>query len=186
MLSGRRRAARVRPLTAPQFRTLLPDAFRIFADAMRYPDTYIAPRIRLAETQLTYRDLRAFGAFARGRLVGFAYGYRVEHGQWWSEEVTRALALPRADRSRDWLEDAFELCEIHVSPSWQGTGIGRSLLRAITDAQPCGKVVLSTPTGPTPAARLYQSEGYLTLVSSFRFLGDPRDFEILGKEVTDD
>lgn len=186
MLSGRRRSARVRPLTAPEFRDVLPDAFRIFADAMRYPDAYIVPRIRLAETQLTYGDLRVMGAFARGSLVGFAYGYRAERGQWWTDEVARALALPRADRSHDWLADAFELCEIHVSPSWQGVGIGRNLLRSITNAQPCRKVVLSTPTGPTPAGALYAAEGYQALVSRFRFLGDPRDFEILGKVVTDD
>jgi ribosomal protein S18 acetylase RimI-like enzyme len=186
MMLGRRRSARVRPLTASQFRALLPAAFRIFADAMRYPDTYIAPRVRLAETQLSYGDLRAFGAFNRGTLVGFAYGYRVQRGQWWTDEVARALALPRADRSRDWLDDAFELCEIHVSPSWQGSGIGRDLLRSITGAQPCTKMVLSTPSGPTPAARLYEVEGYRALVSQFRFLGDPRDFEILGKVITDD
>lgn len=186
MLTGRRRTARIRPLTAAQFGVLLPDAFRIFAEAMRYPQSYIEPRIRLAEQQLGYQDLRAFGAFAQGRLVGFAYGYRAEPGQWWTDEVTRALELPRADRSRDWLHDAFELCEIHVSPSWQGAGVGRRLLRAITSAQPCRAMVLSTPTGPTRAAALYASEGYRALVSNFRFLGDPRDFEILGKLVADE
>lgn len=186
MMLGRRRSARVRPLNASQFRGLLPQAFRIFVDAMQYPDTYIEPRIRLAQTQLSYSDLRAFGAFARGTLVGFAYGYRVQRGQWWTDEVSRALALPRADRSHDWLQDAFELCEIHMSPSWQGLGLGRNLLRSITDAQPCTKVVLSTPTGPTPAAALYTAEGYRSLVSRFKFLGDPRDFEILGKVVSDD
>lgn len=183
MLTGLRRAPRVRPLTGPEFRELLPDAFRIFADAMRYPQSYIEPRIRLARQQLGYQDLRVFGAFAHGKLIGFAYGYRAQPGQWWTDEVTRALELPGADRSRDWLQDAFELCEIHMSPSWQGAGVGRRLLRAITEAQPCGAVVLSTPTGPTRAAALYASEGYQALVSNFRFLGDPRDFEILGKLV---
>lgn len=181
MLSGRRRAVRVRPLTAPEFSRLLPDAFRIFADAMRYPDTYIEPRIALAKIQLGYPELRVFGAFARGRLVGFTYGYQAQRGQWWTDEVARALALPRADRGRRWLDDAFELCEIHVAPAWQGVGVGRSLLRSITAAHPCRQVVLSTPSGPTPAAALYADEGYRLLVSGFRFLGDPRQFDILGK-----
>lgn len=186
MMIGRRRAARVRPLTAAQFDAQLPAAFRIFADAMGYPDSYIEPRIRLARAQLGYRDLRSFGAYARGTLVGFAYGYRVQRGQWWTDEVARALALPDADRSLDWLQDAFELCEIHVSPDWQGAGTGRALLRSITAAQPCTKVVLSTPSGPTAAAALYRAEGFRPLVSRFKFLGDARDFEILGKVVDDD
>ncbi|MFV0532264.1 MAG: GNAT family N-acetyltransferase [Cumulibacter sp.] len=183
MHTRRRRPARVRALTAEQFHAVLPAAFGIFAEAMGYPEAFIAPRIRLAQTQLNYPDLRAFGAFHRNRLVGFAYGYRVLDGQWWGAEVARALTLPDADASREWLEDAFELCEIHVSPAWQGAGVGRALLREITAAQPCSIMVLSTPTGPTKAAALYADEGYRPLVSRFRFSGDPRDFEILGKVV---
>lgn len=182
----RRRPARIRPLSAAQFDALLPAAFTIFADAMSYPQSYIAPRVRLARTQLQYADLRVFGAFVRNELVGFAYGYRIAEGQWWTDEVDRALTQPGADTSRDWLHDAFELCEIHVSPDWQGGGIGRALLRSIVAAQPCSVVLLSTPTGPTPAVALYHDEGFTSLVSRFTFLGDPRDFEIMGKVIDDD
>lgn len=183
----RHRGHDIRRLSIPEFRRLLPAAFRIFADAMGYPDSYVEPRIRLATTQLGYPSLLAFGAFdGRGRLVGFAYGYRVRPGQWWADEVRRALELPAADRSRDWLADAFELCEIHVAPGAQGHGIGRALLRAITEMQPAEVIILSTPSGPTKAAGLYAAEGYRAVASRFHFRGDPRPFEILAKVSDDD
>ncbi|WP_153506354.1 GNAT family N-acetyltransferase [Cumulibacter manganitolerans] len=181
----RRRRVTVRPLNVPEFHALFRPAFQIFADAMGYPDTYIEPRIRLARSQLGYPGFTAFGAFEGTRLIGFAYGYRVQRGQWWAEEVARALAAPTSDTSRDWLSDAFELCEIHVSPDAQGLGAGRRLLEAVTAAQPCPVIILSTPTGPTKAAALYASAGYRPLASRFRFGGDPRDFEILAKVVDD-
>lgn len=183
----RHRAHEIRRLGTREFQELFPVAFQIFADAMGYPDSYVEPRIRLATTQLGYPSLLAFGAFdARGRMVGFAYGYRAQRGQWWADEVARALHLPASDRSRDWLEDAFELCEIHVSPDAQGHGTGRALLRALTDVQPAEVVILSTPSGPTKAAGLYEAEGYHPIASYFYFRGDPRPFEILARVVGDD
>lgn len=179
-----RRASRkpeIRRLSATEFHELLPAAFRIFADAMAYPDSFIEPRIRLAVSQLSYAGFTAFAAHDRGQLIGFAHGYRVQPGQWWADEVSRALEGSQADRSRDWLADAFELCEIHVSPEAQGRGAGRALLRAISDAQPFGTIVLSTPTGPTKAAALYAAEGYSVIAPRFRFSGDPRDFDILAR-----
>ncbi|WP_106848204.1 GNAT family N-acetyltransferase [Blastococcus sp. Marseille-P5729] len=183
----RNRGPEIRQLSITEFQRLFPVAFRIFAEAMGYPDSYIEPRIRLATSQLAYPSLLAFGAFdGRGRLVGFAYGYRAQPGQWWADEVARALELPASDRSRDWLADAFELCEIHVSPHAQGHGLGRALLRAITGSQPARVIILSTPSGLTKAARLYAAEGYRSVASSFHFRGDPRPFEILAKAVRDD
>lgn len=173
----------VRELSPQEFRSHFPAAFAIFAAAMGYPESYIEPRIRLAESQLGFEAFTAFGAFRRSRLVGFAYGYRLSRGQWWTDEVARALALPGADSSRDWLAHSFELCEIHVAPAVQSRGLGRRLLRGITAAQPCPVMLLSTPTGPTKAMRFYRAEGYSTLASRFRFTGDRRDFEILGKVV---
>lgn len=178
-----RRRATVRQLSVPDFRALFPAAFRIFADAMEYPDSYVGPRVRLATTQLSYPGITAFGAFERSTLVGFAYGYRIQAGQWWADEVERAMYETGRKDADDWLSDAFELCEIHVTPGQQGRGTGRRLLHALTAAQPCPVILLSTPSGPTKAAGLYASEGYLALASRFRFAGDPRDFEILGKRV---
>ena len=183
---GRRTRVDVRELNVVEFHELFRPAFQIFADAMGYPDSYVEPRIRLARSQLAYPGLTAFGAFDGAQLIGFAYGYRVQRGQWWADEVARALSLPTSDTSRDWLADAFELCEIHVSPFAQGLGAGRRLLDSIIDSAPCPVVLLSTPTGPTKAASLYQSTGFVTIASRFRFGGDPRDFEILAKVVADD
>ena len=180
-----RRQPEIRRLGPAEFKQLLPAAFRIFADAMGYPDSYIEPRIRLALTQLAYPGLTVFGAFDDARLVGFGYGYRIRSDQWWAGQVDRALRLPGADRSRRWLSNSFELCELHMAPDAQGRGTGRALLRAVTAAQPCPTILLSTPSGPTKAASLYAAEGYLPIASRFRFSGDPRDFEILAKVLAD-
>ena len=54
-------------------------------------------------------------------LVGFAYGYVGERGQWWSDRVVEALPVAVTDV---WVGGHFEFVELAVLPDYRGQGIG--------------------------------------------------------------
>jgi GNAT superfamily N-acetyltransferase len=119
-----------------------------------------------------------------GGLVGFAYGYSTVPGQWWHEQVSRALGEARA---REWLSDAFQLSEIAVAPDHQGRGLGRQLHERVLGLQgddpgplPNTRAVLSTLRAETVALGMYQRHGWETLLDAFVFPGVQRVYRILG------
>jgi ribosomal protein S18 acetylase RimI-like enzyme len=122
----------------------------------------------------------------RDRLLGLAYGYLGAPGQWWHDEVRRGLA--KADRDGPaWLSDYFELTELHVLPEAQGAGLGERLLRTLVHDDPAGSVLLSTPEldprQPARAWRLYRRLGFVDVLRSHHFVGDPRPFAVLGRSL---
>ena len=118
-------------------------------------------------------------------LLGIAYGYTGGPGQWWFEEVRRGLRARRPEAQR-WLDDYFELTELHVRPDAQGHGLGEGLLRALlagTD-RPGAAVhpgVRRPAAGPRlaalPAPRLPD------VLRDHRFTGDSRPFAVLGRPL---
>lgn len=169
-----------RPWTVDEFTMQLPAAMQIYADAMGYPSQVLAARHGVALGHTRQSGFRSLGAHSgSGNLVGFGYGYSTASGQWWNSEVRRALG-PRADF---WLRDAFELCELHVLPSWQGHHIGRLVLEKLLVGLPNEHVVLSTPEGPTRARRLYDSMGFQSIADSFYFATDQRPFAVMARPV---
>jgi ribosomal protein S18 acetylase RimI-like enzyme len=115
-----------------------------------------------------------------GRLVGVAYGYLGEPGQWWHDQVAGALS-PQLVSS--WLTGAFEVCELHVRPAAQGRGIGRALLDQLLTGPPAGTAVLTTPDRETRARGFYRDAGWVDLLGGLMFPGDPRAFAVLGKRL---
>lgn len=105
----------------------------------------------------TARDgFRLARAYDDAGLAGFAYGYTGEHGQWWTDQAARVLP---PDVAEEWLGGHFELVSIGVLSRARRTGLGRSLLRALTDGQPHEHWVLMTSADPDdPARRLYDRE----------------------------
>lgn len=92
------------------------------------------------------------------QLVGFAYGYTGQPGQWWTDQAASALEPSVAQA---WLGGHFELVSLGVVPSARGAGVGRALMRAITDGLPHERLLLMTTADPAdPARRLYESEGW--------------------------
>src|SRR5690606_17594205 len=118
---------------------------------------------------------------ADGTMIGLAYGYRGQPGQWWHEQV-RAGLVARGEPT-DALHDYFELTELHVRPDSQGSGIGEELLRSLLDGQQLPRVLLSTPEGPSRAWRLYRRLGFTDVLRHYRFAGDPRPFAILSRTL---
>ena len=94
-------------------------------------------------------------------LVGFAYGYTGEPGQWWTDNAREVLA---PDVAAAWLGGHFELVSIGVLAGARGRGVGRSLLRALLDGLPHDRLLLMTSADPDDAPRrLYESEGWQVL-----------------------
>jgi ribosomal protein S18 acetylase RimI-like enzyme len=92
------------------------------------------------------------------RLVGFAYGYSGEHGQWWTDHATRALG---PDLARQWLGGHFELVSIGVVGDARGSGVGRELLDRLTRDLPHDRwVLMTTADAHDPARRLYARAGW--------------------------
>jgi ribosomal protein S18 acetylase RimI-like enzyme len=118
-----------------------------------------------------------------GPVQGFAYGFHGARGQWWHDVVFRALAdLEGPDHAQDWLEDAFEVAELHVHPESQRRGLGRALLNALCEGRQERTVVLSTldRRPDTPARTLYRSVGMVDLLTDFEFPGGGPRYAVMG------
>jgi GNAT superfamily N-acetyltransferase len=138
---------------------------------------YIASHVRRP-------GFRAVATLTReGHLAGFGYGYRGTPGQWWHDQVYRAL--PPAERQR-WLTDCFEVVELHVRPPAQGHRVGARQLRALLTLAAGSTTLLSTPEAPedrSRAWRLYRRFGFVDVLRDFKFPGDERPFGVLGRDL---
>ncbi len=171
---------RVQPWSPADLRHNIEEAVKIYCAAMEYPAATGAQRKGYILVHTGREGFRGMGAYDEGKVVGFAYGYTGAPGQWWHDEVTRGLAPAMGAR---WLHDAFELCELHVSPAHQGHGIGHELLVRLLDGCPQQTVVLSTPEGQSRAWRLYRRLGFVDVRRHHCFAGDDREFAVLGRRL---
>ncbi|MFW6184984.1 MAG: GNAT family N-acetyltransferase [Chloroflexota bacterium] len=119
-------------------------------------------------------------AGAAGTVVGLGYGYISRQGQWWHDQVARALGPERASY---WLDDAFELVELAVSPRHQGAGVGGRLHDALLREAAQRTAVLSTLDADTTGFHLYCRRGWQVLLRDFQFPGVRRRYRIMGREL---
>ena len=152
----------------------------VYAAAMEVSRASARSRRSVLAGHLERRGLRGVAALDGQRLVGISYGYLGEPGQWWHDHVAAAMG---ADLARTWLTSAFEVCELHVRPEHQGTGLGRTLLEDLLADTGAATAVLTTPDRETRARRFYRIGGWQDLVLGLRFPGDPRTFAVLGKRL---
>ena len=153
------------------------DVLDVYAEAMEVDRTAARSRRGILAAHLDRDGLRAVAAEQDGRLVGFAYGYLGRPGQWWHDQVRAAMGR---DLAEEWLDGAFEVCELHVRPALHGTGLGRALLQQLLEGTGAPTAVLTTPDTDTRARRFYRAGGWVDLVRDLRFPGDPRTFAVLG------
>lgn len=176
-----RAAAQIQAWTGDQFAGRADEAMRIYAQAMGYSRYAGTARAVTARRHVTNEGFRARAAVLEdGTLVGFGYGYTTLPGQWWHDLVRKALP---AQSGPQWLENAFELSELHVLPSFQGQGVGRRLLIDLTASLPHRTVLLSTPDADTIAFHLYHRVGFRDLRRGYLFPGDARPFAVLGAHL---
>jgi len=118
---------------------------------------------------------------APGSVIAFAYGFHGGGGQWWHDLVRSALISRSGyDAAIEWLEDSFEVAEVHVHPEYQRRGIGRRLLYGLTGNRAERTAVLSTMDTNSPARRLYRSLGFTDLLTDYRFSGAPVPYAVMG------
>lgn len=130
-------------------------------------------------------ELRAVAAVtADDALVGITYALPGQRGQWWHDVVVDALTAVSAPAAAHWLGDCLEVVELHVLPAYQGRTLGRQLLRELLRDAPYRTAALSAlePAG-SRARRLYESEGFVPLLSDFQFPGTLTPYAVLGKEL---
>ena len=176
-----------RELGPEQFRAAIRELVTVYAAAMNPPERTLSGREAIMERHAASPRFRGLVALADGRLAGFSYGFHGENGQWWHDMVAAALATrsrvhsgPGCGTPRQWLDDSFEMAELHVMPDWQGRGIGRSLLLALTADRTERTAVLSTADAPTRARRLYRGVGFTDLLTDFRFSGSEPPYAVMG------
>lgn len=176
-----------------EFRSSIRALVAVYAAAMNPPDRTLSGREAIMERHAASPGFRGLVAEADGQLAGFTYGFHGETGQWWHDMVAAALASrsgaavtaaevtgPGSTGPGGWLDDSFEIAELHVMPRWQGNGIGRSLLLTVADGRRERTAVLSTADAPTRARRLYRAVGFTDLLTDFRFSGSEPPYAVMG------
>jgi GNAT superfamily N-acetyltransferase len=110
-------------------------------------------------------------------IVGFACGYLSVPGQFWYENVRKAMF---AQVANEWLTRSFQLVEMVVAPKAQGQGIGGRLHDCLLAQLPYEKAVLSTMREQTAAYWMYRKRGWRVLVENIQFPGVGRPYQIMG------
>jgi ribosomal protein S18 acetylase RimI-like enzyme len=179
-----------RELGPREFRAAIRVLVGVYAAAMNPPDRTLSGREAIMDRHAASPGFRGLTAHVDGGLAAFTYGFHGESGQWWHDMVAAALATrSRAgttaghagnDGPGAWLDNSFEIAELHVLPPWQGRGIGRSLLLSLTSERPEQTAVLSTADAPTRARRLYRGVGFTDLLTDFRFSGNEPPYAVMG------
>ena len=89
------------------------------------------------------------------------------------------LAREFADR---WLDDYFELTEVHVRPASQGHGVGEELMRCLLGGLERQGAAVDAG-GPDPRVAAVLQAGLTDVLRHYHFTGDPRPFAVLGREL---
>ena len=180
-----------RELGPAEFRAAIRALVGVYAAAMNPPDRTLSGREAIMDRHAASPGFRGLTAHVDGVLAGFTYGFHGENGQWWHDMVAAALATRSAagisatgyagdGAPGAWLDDSFEIAELHVLPPWQGRGIGRSLLLSLASGRSERTAVLSTADAPTRARRLYRGLGFTDLLTDFRFSGSEPPYAVMG------
>jgi ribosomal protein S18 acetylase RimI-like enzyme len=177
----------VSELSPAEFTARLDPLIAVYAAAMRPPPELLSGRRSIMAGHAGHPGFRALAVTddGTGAVIGFGYGFHGAAGQWWHDTVSRALA----DRgggaaAAAWLDDSFEVAELHVAPDHQGHGVGAGVLLRLTSGRPERTALLSTRDADTPARRLYRGTGFTDLLTAFRFFpGAEPPYAVMGAEL---
>ena len=182
-----RRSLSVSELSPGEFAARLDQLISVYGAAMQPPGELLAGRKSIMARHAANPGFRALAVTddGSGEPVGFGYGFHGVHGQWWHDTVRHALAAARGVAvAADWLDDSFEVAELHVAPTHQGQGTGADILLRLTLGRPERTALLSTRDADTPARRLYRGTGFVDLLTGFHFFpsGEP-PYAVMGAEL---
>jgi ribosomal protein S18 acetylase RimI-like enzyme len=177
----------VAELSPAEFSARLSELIAVYAAAMSPPPELLAGRRSIMAGHTVHPGFRALVAAddESGQAVGFGYGFRGANGQWWHNTVRNAVMAGHGDAiAAAWLDDSFEVAELHVAPDYQGRGIGSGLLLRLAAGRSERTALLSTRDADTPARRLYRGVGFTDLLTQFHFFpgGEP-PYAVMGAEL---
>jgi ribosomal protein S18 acetylase RimI-like enzyme len=180
-------AVSVSELSPGEFTARLDQLIAVYAAAMRPPAGLLAGRRSIMAGHAGNPGFQALAATddGTGETVGFGYGFHGATGQWWHDTVNRGLTADRGGAAAAaWLDDSFEVAELHVAPDCQGRGVGAGVLLRLTSGRPERTALLSTRDADTPARRLYRGTGFTDLLTEFHFFpgGEP-PYAVMGAEL---
>jgi GNAT superfamily N-acetyltransferase len=186
-LARMRRALSVSELSPGEFAARLDQMIAVYAAAMQPPVEMLAGRRSIMAGHAVHPGFRALLATedGSGKPAGFGYGFHGTAGQWWHDTVARALAAAQGTAgAAAWLEDSFEVAELHVAPGHQGHGVGAGLLLRLASDRPERTALLSTRDADSPARRLYRGVGFTDLLTGFAFFpGSEPPYAVMGAEL---
>lgn len=117
-------------------------------------------RTRFWEQHRGRADFRLITAERGDSLLGFAWGYTGERGQWWADMVHEAIETD----AEDWVGGHFEVVELAVDPEHRGSGLGGALLDALLADLDHDRALLQTDADPDGVGhRLYRRRGWTVL-----------------------
>jgi len=177
-------AIALRELRSAEFVGELDRLLAIYASAMDADPALLPGRRELMRRHVSYPAFQALHATSPepgGPVIGFAYGFHGEPGQWWYDSVWSALARTASPAfAAGWLTDCMEVAEVHVDKEHQRSGIGTMMLRGLTAGRPERTAVLSTPDRDTTARRLYRRLGFADLLTGYSFPGGSPPYAVMG------
>jgi len=182
-----RRSLSVSELSPGEFAARLDQLIAVYAAAMRPPAELLPGRKSIMAGHAVNPGFRAIAVIddGSGEPVGFGYGFRGAPGQWWHNTVRNALTASRgAAVASGWMDDSFEVAELHVAPAHQGHGTGADVLVRLASGRPERTALLSTRDADSPARRLYRGTGFVDLLTEFQFFpgGEP-PYAVMGAEL---
>jgi GNAT superfamily N-acetyltransferase len=182
-----RRSLSVSEFSPGEFTARLDQLIRVYAAAMSPPAELLPGRKSIMTGHAANPGFRALTVTDEesGAPVGFGYGFHGAPGQWWHDTVRHALSgYGGAAVACDWMNDSFEVAELHVAPTHQGQGIGADILLGLASGRPERTALLSTRDADSPARRLYRGTGFVDLLTGFNFFpsGEP-PYAVMGAEL---
>jgi ribosomal protein S18 acetylase RimI-like enzyme len=176
-------AAGVSELNRPGFLAAISELLAIYAAAMCAEPDELPTRRAIMERHAANPGFRALAVTGGdpARVIAFTYGFRGVAGQWW-HDVVRAGIIARSGEpaAAQWLDSVLEIAEVHVHPDFQGHGIGRLMMLALTAGRTERTALLSTRDAETPARRLYHSLGFEDVLTGFLFPGGGPAYAVMG------
>ena len=159
------RVLSVTELNPGEFVGRLDQMIAVYAAAMRPPAEMLPGRRSIMAGHAAHPGFRALLATedGSGAPAGFGYGFHGAAGQWWHDTVARAVVAAHGTAAAaSWLDDSFEVAELHVAPDHQGHGVGAGLL----------------------LRRLYGGVGFRDLLTGFAFFpGSEPPYAVMGAEL---
>ena len=181
------RALSVTELSPGEFVARLDQMITVYAAAMRPPAEMLPGRRSIMAGHAAQPGFRALLATedGSGAPAGFGYGFHGAAGQWWHDTVARAVAAAHGTAAAAaWLDDSFEVAELHVAPDHQGHGVGAGLLLRLASDRRERTALLSTRDANSPARRLYRGVGFSDLLTGFAFFpGNEPPYAVMGAEL---